>query len=277
MQDRKVSKLSGGMVRRLGVAQALVGRPKLLIVDEPTVGLDPEERIKFRGLLQELEGDVTVILSTHIVADISSTCNGIALLDKGKIIFKGSPGQLLKQAEGKTWELEVDASKLEEVKKSFTVVTTSGKPDRMKIRVVGDVSEGMNMKPVDPTLEDAYIYFIDSFTKPVPISVDVAVDIDRVIDKKWRSLDSMESQFYEWLPWLDHRLQEVPASKQKRAEWLKIYLNDIFGGYTAACVDILAQRYGAERARRVDFAEGFELCEYGRMPSREELWKIFPY
>jgi ABC-2 type transport system ATP-binding protein len=159
--DRKVSKLSGGMVRRLGVAQALVGRPKLLIVDEPTVGLDPEERIKFRSLLQDLEGDVTVILSTHIVADISSTCTGIALLDRGRIIFTGSPAELLKKAEGKTWEMEVDGTRIEEIKKKFNIVTTSGKADKMKVRIVGEAAQEASMRPVNPTLEDAYIYFIE--------------------------------------------------------------------------------------------------------------------
>lgn len=158
---RKVSTLSGGMVRRLGVAQALVGRPKLLIVDEPTVGLDPEERIKFRGMLQELEGDVTVILSTHIVADISSTCTGIALLDRGRILFSGAPSDLLKKAEGKTWEMEVSPSELDAVKANYSIVTTSGKADRTKVRVVGEAAGTASMKPVRPTLEDAYIYFIE--------------------------------------------------------------------------------------------------------------------
>ena len=102
VRERYANKLSGGMKRRLGIAQALIHRPRLIIVDEPTTGLDPEERIRFRNLLAEVgKQDVTIILSTHIVGDISSTCNCMALMNKGEVAFFGSPREMLQEAEGK--------------------------------------------------------------------------------------------------------------------------------------------------------------------------------
>ena len=96
--DRKVKKLSGGMVRRLGVAQALVHEPRVLVVDEPTVGLDPQERLRFRQLMASLGQDRTIVLSTHIVADLGSSCSDLALIDDGKIVFRGSPAELVENA-----------------------------------------------------------------------------------------------------------------------------------------------------------------------------------
>ena len=102
---RKVKKLSGGMVRRLGVAQALVHEPRVLVVDEPTVGLDPEERLRFRQLMSGLGRDRTILLSTHIVADLGAGCHELALLDAGRIVFQGSPSTLLGQAAGRVFEV----------------------------------------------------------------------------------------------------------------------------------------------------------------------------
>ncbi|HVS16665.1 MAG TPA: ATP-binding cassette domain-containing protein [Thermoanaerobaculia bacterium] len=102
---RKVKKLSGGMLRRLGIAQALVHEPRLLVVDEPTVGLDPEERIRFRQLMAALGRERTIILSTHIVADLGAGCRDLALLDDGKVVFRGSPVELLARAKGQVFEV----------------------------------------------------------------------------------------------------------------------------------------------------------------------------
>ena len=114
-RDRNANKLSGGMKRRLGIAQALINNPKIIIVDEPTTGLDPEERIRFRNLLSNISTrDVIIILSTHIVGDISSTCHNMALLNKGELAFSGSPEELVKQAEGNVWLIQAtDAEYME--------------------------------------------------------------------------------------------------------------------------------------------------------------------
>ena len=101
VRDRKANRLSGGMKRRLGIAQALIGNPRIIVVDEPTTGLDPDERIRFRNILSQLsQNDVTIILSTHIVGDISSTCQGMALLNKGELVFNGKPEDLVKTRSG---------------------------------------------------------------------------------------------------------------------------------------------------------------------------------
>jgi len=158
---RKVKALSGGMLRRLGIAQALISEPKLLIVDEPTVGLDPEERIRFRGLLQDIGKDIVIILSTHIVGDISSTCENLVILDKGKVLYHGSPQELTAKAEGKAWETVAEEKDLSEIKRRFSVISTAPRGDRLHLRLVGEGSaNGLELKPVNPNLEDAYINFM---------------------------------------------------------------------------------------------------------------------
>lgn len=149
------------MMRRLGVAQALIGKPKLLIVDEPTVGLDPEERVKFRALLQEIGREIVIILSTHIVGDIGSTCEKLALLNKGTVVFQGAPQELIQKAEGKAWELEVEEKDFGAVKDRFSIIATAAEGNRLRLRVVGDDRGGFSMKPVKPNLEDAYIYTME--------------------------------------------------------------------------------------------------------------------
>jgi ABC-2 type transport system ATP-binding protein len=158
---RKVKALSGGMLRRLGIAQALISDPKLLIVDEPTVGLDPEERIRFRGLLQDIGKDIVIILSTHIVGDISSTCENLVILDKGKVRYRGSPPDLTDMAEGKAWETVAEEKDLPAIKERFSVISTAPRGDRLHLRLVGEGSaNGLELKPVTPNLEDAYINFM---------------------------------------------------------------------------------------------------------------------
>ncbi len=160
IQDRKVKTFSGGMIRRLGIAQALINSPKLLIVDEPTTGLDPEERIKFRNLLSEISGDRVVILSTHIVGDISSTCNDLAILNKGEIIFHSEPEKLIKIAEGKTWKIIVPEEKLNEVRSRLSIISMIINHSHLELRVVGDSVDGFDAEQVEPNLEDAYIYLM---------------------------------------------------------------------------------------------------------------------
>ena len=160
--DRKVKKLSGGMLRRLGVAQALVHAPRVLIVDEPTVGLDPEERLRFRQLMAELGQDRVILLSTHIVADLGSGCRELALIDDGKIVFRGAPSELLARAEGRVFEtvLPIDG----EARLGPNVEIVSRSREGVGVRIRG-VSSGANLpegaSPVSsPTLEEGYLAFM---------------------------------------------------------------------------------------------------------------------
>lgn len=161
LTDRKIHTFSGGMVRRLGIAQALIGTPKLLIVDEPTAGLDPEERIRFRNLLSEISSQVSIILSTHIVNDISSTCNNLAILNLGSIVFEDHPEKLLAQARDKTWILKIGHEELSSVKESISIISLIMQTDHVEVRVVADEVSGFDAEQVEPSLEDAYIYFME--------------------------------------------------------------------------------------------------------------------
>lgn len=162
VRSRKAGNLSGGMKRRLGIAQALINDPKIIIVDEPTTGLDPEERIRFRNLLARLSSqDVIIILSTHIVADISSTCEHMALLNRGQVAFTGSPEELIRQAEGHVWSIHVTEKEYVEVNQKYQVVATMMMKDGWKVTVVGDEVKGINAEPVPPNLEHAYVYFVE--------------------------------------------------------------------------------------------------------------------
>lgn len=163
VRDRWANRLSGGMKRRLGIAQAIIGNPKVIIVDEPTTGLDPEERIRFRNLLSEVsENDVTIILSTHIVGDISSTCNCMALMNKGEVSFYGSPQDMMKQAEGKVWRIKVTSDELHEVDKKYPVISTIPSGSGWEVQVVADEIEGYEVESYPPNLEHAYVYYMEN-------------------------------------------------------------------------------------------------------------------
>ena len=159
--DRKVKKLSGGMVRRLGVAQALVHEPQVLIVDEPTVGLDPEERMRFRQLVTRLGQDRTILLSTHIVADLGGGCRDISLLDAGRIVFHGSPKALLDQAAGRVFEVTTDAAGMERMEAEFEIVSRTPDGNGIALRAVTRDTVPDGAVPVaSPTLEEAYLAFM---------------------------------------------------------------------------------------------------------------------
>ena len=162
VRERYASRLSGGMKRRLGIAQALIHNPKLIIVDEPTTGLDPEERIRFRNLLAKIsEQNVTIILSTHIVGDISSTCNCMALMNRGEIAFFGSPEDMRKTAEGKVWRMQISGDDLPLIDKKYPVITTIPSGTGWEIQVVADEIEGYDAEPYPPNLEHAYVYYME--------------------------------------------------------------------------------------------------------------------
>ncbi len=162
--DRKVKKLSGGMTRRLGVAQALVHEPPVLVVDEPTVGLDPEERLRFRQLMAQLSEERTIVLSTHIVADLGSGCRDLALLDAGKIVYRGSPAKLLEQAVGRVFEITVGVGGEERLGTAIEVVsrTVDGVGTKLRGVTTGDALPDGADAVGKPTLEEAYLAFMAS-------------------------------------------------------------------------------------------------------------------
>ncbi|GAF02311.1 ABC transporter ATP-binding protein [Saccharicrinis fermentans] len=162
VRNRYANKLSGGMKRRLGIAQAIVGDPKMVIVDEPTTGLDPEERIRFRNILTDLsQRDVIIILSTHIVGDISSTCTQMALLNEGKIGFKGSPNQFLEMSRGKVWRTHVNFDLMEEFKQKYPVITTIPDAKGYEVELIAPNSDDFEGLSIEPNLEHAYVYFME--------------------------------------------------------------------------------------------------------------------
>lgn len=166
VRNRKAGKLSGGMKRRLGIAQALINDPKIIIVDEPTTGLDPEERIRFRNLLARLGSkDVIIILSTHIVADISSTCEHMALLNRGEVAFTGSPEEIIQQAQGHVWSIYATEKEYIEVNQKYQVIATVMKNEGWQVTVVADEVIGYEAELLTPNLEHAYVYYVEHTLK----------------------------------------------------------------------------------------------------------------
>ncbi len=157
---RPLGGYSGGMKQRVGIAQALLNDPQLLIVDEPTVGLDPEERVRFRNLLSDLSGERIVILSTHIVSDVEATATHIALVNKGQLLCESTPEDLLKELEGKVWEWTVSSDDLPALKQKHIVSGTIRRSDGVQVRVVSASQPQASAGRVSPNLEDAYLYFI---------------------------------------------------------------------------------------------------------------------
>ncbi len=162
-RDRKTNKLSGGMKRRLGIAQALINDPDIIIVDEPTTGLDPEERIRFRNLLATIsKRDVIIILSTHIVGDISSTCKNMALLHQGSLAYNGAPDALIEMVKGHAWVIQATETEFQQISEKFPVVSTVPISGGWEVQVVADNINGFNGKNIEPNLEHAYVYFMES-------------------------------------------------------------------------------------------------------------------
>lgn len=155
---RRLKTYSGGMKRRIGIAQALLGNPKLLIVDEPTAGLDPEERVRFRNLLADMAAERTIILSTHIVEDISQSCNDLAVLKGGRVLFRGAPGDLIERARGHVWALTTAAGQRPDDR--LTVVSSLQMATGTQYRVVGDAAGYGGAEPVEPSLEDGYLWLM---------------------------------------------------------------------------------------------------------------------
>ena len=157
---RPLGGYSGGMKQRVGIAQALLNDPQLLIVDEPTVGLDPEERVRFRNLLSDLSGERIVILSTHIVSDVEATATHIALVNKGKLLREAAPENLLSELENKVWEWTIHSDDLPALKQKHIISGTIRRSDGVQVRVVSETKPDANAQNVSPNLEDAYLFFI---------------------------------------------------------------------------------------------------------------------
>ena len=153
---KSVASYSGGMRQRFGIAQALLGDPKLIIVDEPTAGLDPEERNRFHNLLSEIGENVVVILSTHIVEDVADLCPQMAIMNRGRIVAQGAPGDLITQLEGKVWTKNVAKGDLPELRTRLNVISERLSMGQVVVRVLAEADPGEGFEAASPDLEDVY-------------------------------------------------------------------------------------------------------------------------
>ena len=165
VRSKAIAGFSGGMRQRFGIAQALIGNPKLIIVDEPTAGLDPEERNRFLNLLAEIADNVVIILSTHIVEDVADLCPRMAVLAGGKVQLQGAPIDLLKSMEGRVWKKTIDKADLDEAKAKYEVISTRLFAGRTVIHVLSDRRPGEGFDPVSGGLEDVYFSTLSASRK----------------------------------------------------------------------------------------------------------------
>lgn len=166
VRRKPLGSFSGGMRQRFGIAQALLGDPRLVIVDEPTAGLDPEERVRFHNLLAGIGENVIVILSTHIVSDVSDLCAQMAIIDKGRVLLTGRPVELTRTLQGRVWQKTIARAELDAMKADYPVISTRLLAGRTLINIVTDVDPGAQFAAVSPTLEDVYFAAISGRLPP---------------------------------------------------------------------------------------------------------------
>lgn len=161
-RNQKIGTFSGGMKQRFGIAQALLGNPKLIIVDEPTAGLDPYERRRFHNLLAEIGKEIIVILSTHIVDDVSNLCTNMAIIDNGKILLQTDPGEIIKEFEDRIWEKDISGIDMEIIKQDYHVISTRLFSGKTIVRIYSEKKPGDDFIPVEPILEDVYFFALST-------------------------------------------------------------------------------------------------------------------
>lgn len=159
-KNKRFKNLSGGMKRRFGIAQALLNNPKVLIIDEPTVGLDPEERLRFYNLLSELALDRIILLSTHIAADIEATCSNVAVLCAGKVVFEGDTEALLKIGNGKIYTVSFPQDELEDFKNHYNIISIHQNGKDISCRFFSDEKQNKSWSVCETTIEDSYMYLL---------------------------------------------------------------------------------------------------------------------
>jgi ABC-type multidrug transport system ATPase subunit len=159
-KDDKIGSFSGGMQQRMGIALTLLHLPRILVVDEPTAGLDPRERIRFRNLLVELSRERIVIFSTHIIEDISSSCDHVAVLNRGKLAYLGNPFQMTDAVRGKVWQFLVDQETFQTLRERLRIVHHMRFEDQIRVRCLGEMPPYPGAEEVQPTMEDAYLWLL---------------------------------------------------------------------------------------------------------------------
>jgi ABC-2 type transport system ATP-binding protein len=165
-RDRRIAGFSGGMKQRFGIAQALIGEPRLIIVDEPTAGLDPGERNRFYDLLAEIGEHVVVILSTHIVQDVQELCRQMAIINKGRLLFAGAPAHALEAVRGRIWEKRIDKGEVEHYQARYALISHKLIAGRPSIHIHAESDPGDGFVAVEPTLEDVFFTHINGALQP---------------------------------------------------------------------------------------------------------------
>jgi len=169
VRKQKLGGFSGGMRQRFGIAQALIGNPRLIIVDEPTAGLDPEERVRFLNLLAGIGRDAVVILSTHIVDDVADLCPNFAVISKGRVLLTGAPAEAVAKIKGKIWRRAVPREELDSVQKALPVISSRLQSGETVVRAYADSAPDAGFESVEPELEDVYFSAVTGHLDPAPL------------------------------------------------------------------------------------------------------------